>query len=142
MAELWIPSIEADVVWYAGPPTSAPDAEQALELVPVVSLEPAHVAAAVAESSHEAVTVLAVFGSCEALREAATMGLKADEVTVVHLAEDNGRERVGADFYLDKGQRECIRDLQRRGFTFNIQALPNVTARPWTQSSHETVLTE
>lgn len=131
IAELWVPDLDADSVWFIGPAERAPDPDLARDLVPVMTLAPLEVAAVVAEPIAEERRVLAVFASLEALQDAAMAGLGPAEVTLLHMGDPEAGERVAADVHVDAEQRVALRFLERKGFSFSVQPIPNVTPRPW-----------
>lgn len=126
-----MPALDADVVWFIGPLADGPDDEQARELVPVVPLSPMDVAAILAEPSDDESVVLVLFCTAEALRDAAMMGLPAAEVTIVALGGDDATTRLSAEVHVTAADIDALSLVEQRGFTFELQPLPNVTERPW-----------
>lgn len=129
LLDLWVPHVDADAVWVIG--GDLPDAELARDVVPFVELSPLDVAAVAAEAGGEGLRILAVFCSVSALRQAAVMGLAATRVTIAALGDGSQAHRLGASVHLNSEEYKELGAVAERGFTFDIQGLPNVTARAW-----------
>ena len=85
----------------------------------------------IAEQSASEQRVLAVFSSLDALQDAALGGLHAEEVTLLHVGASDEGQRVAADIHIDDARMAALSYLEKRGFTFTVQPIPNVTPRPW-----------
>ena len=131
LVDLWIPHLDADAAWIVGPSDRSLDPELAREVVPILTLDPLEVAAVIAEQSASEQRVLAVFSSLDALQDAALGGLHAEEVTLLHVGSTDEGQRVAADIHIDDSRMAALSYLEKRGFTFTVQPIPNVTPRPW-----------
>lgn len=131
--ENWIPHISADLVWLT---ESSPDDEVdfANGIVPVLDLSPADIAALSIEEADAPGHILAIFDSLENLVEAAGYGLQPRRVTIVSHQTEGG-ERIAPSVAFSQRDLNYIRRLTAKGYRFYIQALPNVTARPWPSPS-------
>lgn len=129
LEEIWIPHIGADLVWVT---ESAPDEEVELSngTVPILEVSPADIAALSIEEADTQGRVFAVFDSLASLMEAATFGLQPHRVIVVSYRPEDG-DRVAPNVQFGPKDHSLISRLVAKGFTFFIQPIPNVTARPW-----------
>lgn len=134
--ELWVHALNIDVIWTTGT-ISAEEIDLAKESSPALELSPADIAALSSEFSDEQGHVLVVIDRLDALQEAIDFGLEIDEVTIVHHLNPDG-ERVGPHAFFSAEDLEIVQRLVRRGLKFFIQAIPNVTARPWKGSEAHT----
>ena len=138
LTEQWTHAVAADVVWYVGSVDQGPDDDQARDVTPILPFSADELAALAREPSEEEASVMALFTSLDDLREAALLGLPAADVTILCLSERPGTIRLSAEVYIDESQREALAFLETRGFTFELQPLPNVTARPWSPAASST----
>ena len=129
LLDLWIPHVDADAVWVVG--GELPDADLARDIVPFVEMSPLDVAAVASEAGADDVRILAVFCSVHALKQASIMGLGATRVTITSLGNGTQDHRVGASVHVSAAELADLAATARRGFSFDIQGLPNVTARTW-----------
>lgn len=134
--ELWVHALNIDVIWTTGT-ISAEEIDLAKESSPALELSPADIAALSSEFSDDQGHVLVVIDRLAALQEAIDFGLEIDEVTIVHHLNPEG-ERVGPHAFFSAEDLEIVQRLVRRGLKFFIQAIPNVTARPWKGSEAHT----
>ncbi len=132
LLDLWIPAVDPDVIWIIG--GALPDDDMEREIVPFIALSSLDVAAVAAEAGGDGLRVLAVFCSVEALKNAALMGLPAGRVTIGALGTEEADIRVAATVHLLADELAVLRSLEEREWSFEIQALPNVTPRPWKPS--------
>lgn len=134
--ELWIPHLDADAIWLTNLSPDDDDGALLQRTVPVLELTPAHIAALAAESASGDAQPRAIvlLSTLDELREAVDFGLTPRRITIVTHQRDNGR-RLAANVLLDDRDEAIMRDLEAEGFTFVIQALPNVTPRPVSMTS-------
>lgn len=135
LVDLWMPALDADVVWFVGPMSDAPGDEQARDVVPVVPLSAMDVAAITAEPSEDDSVVLVLFCTTSDLQEAAMMGMPAGDVTLVALSGSDATTRLSAEVHVRTGDVAALAFVEQRGFTFALQPLPNVTERPWSPAA-------
>lgn len=133
LVDLWLPHVDADVVWVVGAPI--PDEELERDAVPFVSLSAVDAATVCAEVSDDTPRALVVFASLDALHTAALMGLPPERVTLLHIASDESSTRLAADIHVSESQIALLAALEDLGFSFEIRPLPNVTARPWSATA-------
>lgn len=129
LLDMWIPHVDADAVWVIG--GDLPDADLARDVVPFVEMSPLDVSAVASEAGGDDVRILAVFCSVAALKQASVMGLTATRITITSLGDGTQAHRVGASVHVSKDELADLAAAARRGFSFDIQGLPNVTARSW-----------
>ena len=127
--ELWLPHIDPDAIWVIG--GELPDHDLERDIVPFVMLSPLDVAAVAAEAGGGDLRILAVFCSTSALKQAAAMGLGPDKVTITSLNSEGGERRIAASVHVSETELSELADAERRGFSYEIQGLPNVTPRTW-----------
>lgn len=134
LVDMWLPHLDVDVVWLVGapPPDDAPVSTSG---VPFVELAASDVPAVAAEDRETALRVLVIFTTPAALDDAARLGLPPSRVTINRLRSDEAPYRIAHEVSLDDDTLDVLRSLEERGFTFEVQTLPNVTARPWLPSS-------
>ena len=125
----WSEHMDADVIWFV---SQEPGAEsQPAEVIPLLPFSPADIAVVFREVPAEGRRVLVVFPGGDALEEASRFDLPAQRVTLVHLERPGNRPRLAPGVVLDDVVEEQLRLLAEAGFTFVVQPLPNVTARPF-----------
>lgn len=126
--EIWTPYLDVDVIWT----TAELDEDEELlnGAVPVLELSAADVAALSSEMTQDAGRVLTLFASLDEVAEAAEFGLPPRRITVVHYLSEDG-VRVAPNVFLSTRDDAIIQSLVARGFGIVLQALPNVTGRPW-----------
>lgn len=129
LADMWIPHLAVDVVWLVGAPP--PEDQPAPLGVPIVELSAVDAVAVAAEIQEEDRRVLAVFTSPVHLETAAGLGLPPCRATLTHLTPDGETRRLAHEIEVDQGMHDAFATLEARGFTFEIQPLPNVTPRAW-----------
>jgi mannose/fructose/N-acetylgalactosamine-specific phosphotransferase system component IIB len=127
--ELWLPHIDPDAIWVVG--GELPDGDLSRDVVPFVELSPLDVTAVAAEAGGGDLRILAVFCSVTALCQAAAMGLAPGRVTITSVGAEGTERRIGPSVHLSESEIDELAQAERRGFTFDIQGLPNVTARTW-----------
>jgi|GEM_PF-4376534 len=134
--ELWVRALNIDVIWTTGK-ISADEIDLNAETSPALELSPADIAALSSEFTDDKGHVLVVIDSLQSLQEAVDFGLEIDEVTIVHHLNPEG-ERIGPNAFFSEEDLEVVKRLVRRGLKFYLQAIPNVTARPWKGSAAHT----
>lgn len=131
--EMWIPSTDADALWYIGQDGTEVD-QHSGDIVPMMVLSPMDVTAVMSERSAGGETVIALFESLEMLEEAIDFGLEPCRVTIHHLAPSDEKARASATVFLTDSEIKAIRRLTRMGFEFVAQPLPNTTGLPLSAS--------
>lgn len=135
LTDQWTHAVDADVVWFVGAIDHGPDDDQARDVTPILPFSADELAALAREPSEEEVSVIALFATVDDLRDAAIVGLPPADVTILNLREGADTTRLSAEVHLTDAQREGLAFLEARGFTFELQPLPNVTARPWSPAA-------
>lgn len=129
LLDLWLPYLDVVAVWVVDAPT--PEPTDGSDFVPLIPLSATDVAAVASERALDPGRVLAVFGTAESLRTAAMLGLEAGRVTIHHLCPDGDRQRIAPGVELTEATVADLLELEDRGFSFEIQPNPHVTARRW-----------
>ena len=129
LKEIWLPHIGADLIWISED-TVSDEIDLATLNIPMLELSPANIAALSSEETDAPGHIVAIFGSLESLQEAAAIGLQGRPVVIRSYAPEDG-QRVAPGVHFRPGDQSLISRMRAKGFTFVIQPLPNVTARPW-----------
>ncbi len=127
LLENWVPALDPDVIWFIG--DSDPEPDLLHDIVPVVPMSPLEPGAALAELRALAneTRVVAIFESIDHLVRAVQFRLTPQRVILVNLRGHG--ERLSAQVMVSPEQSSQLKNLQQKGFDFQLQPLPNVTSR-------------